>query len=387
MRCWRWASGGAVLADVARLAWLAVRERAGRSALAALGVFIAFLALATALSIGETFKGVVEEAFQRLGLNTVWILPRFRPLTEADVATVSALLPTAVVIPMTGEGAKARLPDGSERDVMIYYVPPEAVDVLIPRDALKSGVMSIGGSLALVSTRVKMAGDVPLEPGMPVTLERSTGPPLEVTAAGVVDLSGIAGPLGGGDVFVDRALSAVEGYALIYVITDSPQTAEKAAARLTPYFPDATILSPQVLARQVGQFAAVAQLGLGVLAGVSALITAMWLYDTMTISILQRTKEIGIMRAVGFKRRHILAVILAESLIVIAMGIAAALPALFLISQISIPIGFGAALKLKITPVAVLASAAVVLAANLLGALAPAYRASRLNIVDALRYE
>ncbi|MGB9705935.1 MAG: ABC transporter permease, partial [Pyrobaculum sp.] len=74
-------------------------------------------------------------------------------------------------------------------------------------------------------------------------------------------------------------------------------------------------------------------------------------------------------------------------LIVIAMGIAAALPFLLLISQISIPIGFGAALKLKITPVAVLASAAVVLAANLLGALAPAYRASRLNIVDALRYE
>ena len=95
-----WASGGAVLGDLARLAWLSVRERAGRAALAAFGVFIAFLALSAALSIGESFKQAVEQAFQQLGLNTVWVIAGSTALTDVDVAAASAALGgRAVVIP------------------------------------------------------------------------------------------------------------------------------------------------------------------------------------------------------------------------------------------------------------------------------------------------
>jgi putative ABC transport system permease protein len=137
----------------------------------------------------------------------------------------------------------------------------------------------------------------------------------------------------------------------------------------------------------VGQFASTVQLGLGALSGVSTLVTAMWLYDTMTISVLQRTKEIGIMRAVGYKRRHVVAMLILEALIIVGVGIAAALPVLASMSMVPIPLGPGMYLRLLATPGVVLASAALVVAVNILGVLAPAYRAGRLNIVDALRYE
>ena len=54
-------------------------------------------------------------------------------------------------------------------------------------------------------------------------------------------------------------------------------------------------------------------------------------------------------------------------------------------SMVPIPLGPGMYLSLLATPGVVLASAALVVAVNILGVLAPAYRSGRLNIVDALR--
>ncbi len=383
---WRWGSGGAVLADLARLAWLSVKERAGRAALAAFGVFIAFLALSVALSIGEMVKQAVEQAFQQLGLNTVWVIAGSVPLTDADAATASAALGgRAVVVPISGESGRLRLPDGSEVGVTVFYVPPDYVELLVPREAMRSGQRYVGGSLVLVNHNIRMAGYEPLGPGTPVTFVRLDGGATDFVVAGTFELS--TGIMVNAGVFAEAALAARREYFMLYIVTEGPQAAERAAERLRPYFPEAQIFSPQTLARQVGQFASTAQLGLGALAGVSTVVTAMWLYDTMAISVLQRTKEIGIMRAVGYKRRHVVAMLILEALIIVGVGIAAALPVLAAMSMVPMPLGPGMYLRLLATPGVVLASAALVVAVNILGVLAPAYRAGRLNIVDALRYE
>jgi putative ABC transport system permease protein len=67
--------------------------------------------------------------------------------------------------------------------------------------------------------------------------------------------------------------------------------------------------------------------------------------------------------------------------------VSTALPVLAAMSMVPILLGPGMYLHLPVTPGVVLVSAALVVAVNILGVLAPAYRASRLNIVDALRYE
>jgi putative ABC transport system permease protein len=267
----------------------------------------------------------------------------------------------------------------------VFYVPPEYMDLLVPREAMRSGQRYVGGSLVLVNHNIRMAGDKPLGPGTPVTFVRLDGGAADFVVAGTFELS--TGIIVNAGVFAEAALAARREYFMLYVVTESPQAAERAAERLRPYFPGAQIFSPQTLARQVGQFASTAQLGLGALAGVSTVVTAMWLYDTMAISVLQRTKEIGIMRAVGYKRRHVVAMLILEALIIVGVGIAAALPVLAAMSMVPIPLGPGMYLRLLATPGVVLVSAALVVAVNILGVLAPAYRAGRLNIVDALRYE
>ena len=287
--------------------------------------------------------------------------------------------------PISGESGRLRLPDGSERGVTLFYVPPEYVELLVPREAVRSGRRYVGGSLVLVNHNIRMAGDKPLEPGTPVAFIQLDGDAVDFVVAGTFELT--TGVFTNAGVFADGALATRRDYFMLYIVTESPQAAERAAERLRPYFPEAQIFSPQTLARQVGQFASTAQLGLGALAGVSTLVTAMWLYDTMTISILQRTKEIGIMRAVGYKRRHIIIMLILEALIVVSVGTAAAVPILAAASLIPIPLGPGMYFRLLATPSVILVSAALVVAVNILGVLGPAYRASRLNIVDALRYE
>jgi len=267
----------------------------------------------------------------------------------------------------------------------LFYVPPEYVELLVPREAVRSGRRYVGGSLVLVNHNIRMAGDKPLEPGTPVAFIQLDGDAVDFVVAGTFELT--TGVFTNAGVFADGALATRRDYFMLYIVTESPQAAERAAERLRPYFPEAQIFSPQTLARQVGQFASTAQLGLGALAGVSTLVTAMWLYDTMTISILQRTKEIGIMRAVGYKRRHIIIMLILEALIVVSVGTAAAVPILAAASLIPIPLGPGMYFRLLATPSVILVSAALVVAVNILGVLGPAYRASRLNIVDALRYE
>lgn len=118
--------------------------------------------------------------------------------------------------------------------------------------------------------------------------------------------------------------------------------------------------------------------------------------NTMTMSVMERTTEIGTAMALGVRRRRILGLFLMEGgllggiggLIGITIGLIAAT----IISYVGIPMppapgmstGFTAAIM--ITPAIVRDALALALATTLLASLYPAWRASRLVIVDALRH-
>jgi putative ABC transport system permease protein len=110
--------------------------------------------------------------------------------------------------------------------------------------------------------------------------------------------------------------------------------------------------------------------------------------NTMAMSIRERTSELAVLRALGFRAWQLLGLLTAESLILSLAGAAAGcLLTLSLFTAISgyrlagwIPIS----IPLSAQTVMILASAAV--AISLLSTLVPAYRASHLNIARALRY-
>jgi putative ABC transport system permease protein len=105
--------------------------------------------------------------------------------------------------------------------------------------------------------------------------------------------------------------------------------------------------------------------------------------------VLERTREIGVLRAIGADRGQIVRMIIGESLLLAALGIAGGLIAgvglgYAIVGSLSLAgLPFGYAFPLD----GMLLTIGVGVAFALLAALLPARRAARLDIVAALRYE
>ena len=120
---------------------------------------------------------------------------------------------------------------------------------------------------------------------------------------------------------------------------------------------------------------------------IALLIAVMGFSNTMALSVLERTREIGLLRAVGMSRRQIRAAILLEGVIVAVFGGLAGVATgtvTGLIAAESLP---GALISSVAVPWSIMVSYLVVAAvAGLLAALVPARRANRIDLLEAISY-
>jgi putative ABC transport system permease protein len=110
--------------------------------------------------------------------------------------------------------------------------------------------------------------------------------------------------------------------------------------------------------------------------------------NIMLVSVTERTREIGIRKAVGAKRRDILSQFLVEAIVV---SVAGGIIGILIGGGLSRLIGNldmnGQSIRSVVAPDAVILSFAVSAAVGLFFGIYPAMRASRLSPIDALRYE
>lgn len=136
---------------------------------------------------------------------------------------------------------------------------------------------------------------------------------------------------------------------------------------------------------------------LGAIAGISLLVGAVGIANTMFTTVLQKTKEIGIMKAVGAKNKSILSIFLLNSgmigltggLIGLGIGILLSKGVPVLLQAASIRLGGGGSTTITtvVTPTLALFVTSFSMLIGLISGVIPAYRASKMNPVDALRYE
>ena len=116
--------------------------------------------------------------------------------------------------------------------------------------------------------------------------------------------------------------------------------------------------------------------------GLSLFVGGIGIMNIMFVSVAERTKEIGVRKAIGAKRRAILIQFLLEAATICLMGgllgLAIAAPATLLLRKV-----MPATLSLSIVGLALLVS----LVTGVLAGFLPAWRAARMNPVDALRNE
>ena len=148
---------------------------------------------------------------------------------------------------------------------------------------------------------------------------------------------------------------------------------------------DFQIVTQSELLSAFEQITVALTLFLGVIAGISLLVGGIGIMNIMLVSVTERTREIGLRKAVGARRRDILVQFLVEAMVLsvlggllgIALGSGASLAASSAID------GLSASISLSSVLTATLVSAMI----GIFFGIFPAYRAARLNPIDALRYE
>jgi putative ABC transport system permease protein len=181
-------------------------------------------------------------------------------------------------------------------------------------------------------------------------------------------------------------------YDTIYVITTSPDINDKVETSITKvYGKNIGVISPKAMASTIQEIMGTFLGFLSAIATVSMFVGAVGIITTLYTSVMERTREIGLLKAIGYTRETVLLMFLAESftigllggLLGLAFGIAGA----YVLIQL-LPFGEGA---MRVTPSFLPTDLAQVFllacALSVVAGIYPAWRASTLSPITALKKE
>jgi putative ABC transport system permease protein len=124
-----------------------------------------------------------------------------------------------------------------------------------------------------------------------------------------------------------------------------------------------------------------------VLLALSVIISLFGMVNTLALSVFERTRELGLLRAVGMTRRQVRRMVRHESVITALIGTALGLPlGIFLALLVTEALG-QYDLQFALPTGSLIAFVVVAIVAGLLAAILPARRAARLRVLEALQYE
>jgi ABC-type antimicrobial peptide transport system permease subunit len=184
-----------------------------------------------------------------------------------------------------------------------------------------------------------------------------------------------------------RLLNRGRTVTFIFVDVQEPRQAERIAAVIDRRFPEARASLSSEFAQSTDDIANTMAI-VNVIRVLATVVGGIVVANTMIMSIYERTREIGTLRALGWRARRILGQIIQESLylclLAALLGAMLGVVLLTLVAQVPVVSQF-------ITPTwdvqTFVLALAVALGLGVLGGFLPAWRASRLLPVEALRYE
>jgi len=431
------------LGGILAMAWENMKQRKLRTSLTTLGVIIGITAIIGLASLGEGFRLEVRERMQQgFELDNLTVIPgslfaglsreRF---TDYDVQNISKKITGVKVATQVMQIGNVTLQNNRNNKRVQAFVATavnftEFAKVFPDRLVFENGTSPEPGRNDTIVIGYKV--NYPTENDtMPFAVANDTitltlgvfirepYPHLELrdynfTVAGTLQKTGTPG-ITNFDYWIFMPLETARNIYdtpesdLIFVKVYNPEESERIADDIEGLFPPfkVTILVPLTFIRQVDGVLNIVQLFLMAVASISLLVAGIGIMNIMTVSVMERTREIGILKAIGAKSRTVLAMFLAEALLIGMMGGLIGLTTgyglssglAYMLSNFMQPqhqrtTGFQTPeppQRITITPVfspewTVVAFVFAIVVCVIFG-LYPARKAAELNPVEALRYE
>jgi putative ABC transport system permease protein len=165
---------------------------------------------------------------------------------------------------------------------------------------------------------------------------------------------------------------------------ENPEEAQKLATKIEMRMDDVEAKTNQEFAEDIEEVLGMMKTAQWLFSSIAAIVGGIGVMNTMVMSVMERTREFGIMKAVGWTNMDVIKNVLMESIAIGTIGGVIGLSLGFVGSAgINTMIG-GLAM---VTPELAAQSFIFAVALGAIGGLYPAYRASKLNPIEALRYE
>lgn len=174
---------------------------------------------------------------------------------------------------------------------------------------------------------------------------------------------------------------------LFYIQLKDPQMADRVQHRVERRWPDLSLTTTEAYADQQ-MMGDMMQGYVWAIAGLAIVIGGVGMMNAQLMAVMERTREIGVLRSVGWSRWRVLSMILGESLLVGILGglLGIGLGWLALVQFSDVATFFGASTA-NIDPAILEQALGTVLVLGFVGGVYPSWRASRMQPVEALRYE
>jgi putative ABC transport system permease protein len=397
-----------------KIFWIALRNlrhQGVRSTLTLLGVIIGIASIVALISIGQGLQASTTEQFEKLGSNTIFVIPgslsqQGMPSTisfsDTDIRRIESFANVKSVIPFFSTNSKLKYAS-QELSVSVMSFDPKKTQVLEESGyvELRDGRSPSEQDVFAVLVGGKLADDGFTRPIKVRSTVEINGKKFKVVGIMKPSAStlGGGGPDTGNGVFITQKAAELTydnpQPIFMFVQTFTKDEATGIKDKIQRYFDktygekSVTVSTSEQLLEQINQFLGIISTVLVVIAAISLIVGGIGIMNAMIMTVLERTKEIGTMKAIGATNHTILALFLMEAgLIGLVGGIIGSLFG-YGIAQGAAAIAQGAGINLLAVATPEL-FVFVLLFSMLVGMISgayPAIRAARMDPVEALRYE
>jgi putative ABC transport system permease protein len=393
-----------------------------RSILTTLGIVIGVAAVVLVVAATQGLKTTVLNELESVGANRVWVFPR-RPreapdrfswrqirMRNREALGMKAACPSLrVLTPIKGITMPVEFGDRKEPNVSIQGIWPEWHDIEGRQVLQGRPFLRVDEDerrlVCLVNDKAIEELVLPKDPvGQSVLVDGR-----RFLIVGVVETKSVAAMFGGGEsrteVFIPFSTADLlrpEPLSGLYIAakTFTPEQFEDARAEikfymrnmrgLTPDDPDTFgVESIEQAKEQVGKVAGYITAGASVIVGISLIVGGIGIMNIMLVSVSERTREIGLRKAMGAQPALVLTQFLAEAVVLClvgaAVGLGFSLAAIFVLTAQSAKDSFFSNLSVPMWSVYLAAGCSAF--TGVVAGMFPAIKAARLDPIVALRHE